>query len=68
MGTVGTSVEKLAEEFAKEAMADPEFRASIREIAHDIGVALRKSIDFERQERERREERRLRRRKHKKSR
>lgn len=32
IGTVSVAVERLADEFAREAMADPEFRRSIREM------------------------------------
>jgi hypothetical protein len=40
VGTVSVAVERLAEEFAREAMADETFRRSIREIVRTRSEAL----------------------------
>ena len=40
VGTVSVAVEKLAEEFAKEAMADKTFRRTIRELVRERSAAL----------------------------
>ena len=55
MGTVSASVEKLADEFAREAMADPEFRRAVREMVHRWGEQLwERLLSEERKARKRR--------------
>jgi hypothetical protein len=51
IGTVSVAVERLADEFAREAMADPEFRRSIREMVRAHSKALSESLQGQRRER-----------------
>jgi hypothetical protein len=44
IGTVSVAVERLADEFAREAMADPEFRRSIREMVRAQSRELWESL------------------------